>query len=163
MVGGSVFRVFFLQARKCLAEPRHLETVLIFTEVLKSDSPPTKLRCYKTKSSKIDHDIYCCSFNGTSNTHNPRWKSLHKGVWNISRLFTHFSLTSLLLPALGSETGIFCLLGVGKSVYRYTGMCHCEGYGFLLWDKVEKSESLVLEYGIIFQETDHLDEDFSLD
>ena len=91
---------------------------------------------------------------------NPRWKSLHKGVWNISRLFTHFTL---LLPALGSETGIFCLLGVGKSVYRYTGMCHCEGYGFLLWDKVKKSESLALEYGIIFQETDHLDEDFSLD
>ena len=42
-------------------------------------------------------------------------------------------------------------------------MCHCEGYGFLLWDKVKKSESLVLEYGIIFQETDHLDEDFGLD
>jgi len=142
-LGGSVFRVFFRQASKMWsADPRHLETVLIFTEVLKSDSPPTKLRCYKTKSSKIDRDVYCCSFNGTSNTHNPLWKSLHKRVWDLSRLFTHFSL---LLPALGSESGIFCLLGVGKSVYRYTGMCHCEGYCFLLWDKVKKSESLVLD------------------
>ena len=48
----------------------------------------------------------------------------------------------------------------------YIGMCRCEGYGFqavLLWDRVYKSESLGLEEGIIFQETDQLAEDFSLD
>ena len=33
----------------------------------------------------------------------------------------------------------------------------------LLWDRVYKSESLGLEYGIIFQEADQLFEDFSLD
>ena len=48
----------------------------------------------------------------TSNTHNPRWKSFHLEIWDISRLFTHFSL---VFPALGSESHIFCLLGAGKS------------------------------------------------
>ena len=44
-------------------------------------------------------------------------------------------------------------------------MCRCEGYGFqaiILRDRVYKSESLGLEQGIIFQETDQLLEDFSL-
>ena len=35
-------------------------------------------------------------------------------------------------------------------------MCHCEGYGF----QAVYSERLGLEYGIIFQETDQLVEDF---
>ena len=45
-------------------------------------------------------------------------------------------------------------------------MCRCKGYGLqavLLWDRVYKSESLGLEEGIFFQETDQLAEDFSLD
>ena len=33
----------------------------------------------------------------------------------------------------------------------------------LLWDRVYKSESLGLEEGMIFQETDQLVEDFSVD
>ena len=48
----------------------------------------------------------------TSNTHNSCWKSFHLEIWDISRLFTYFSL---LFPALGSESHIFRLLGVGKS------------------------------------------------
>ena len=47
----------------------------------------------------------------------------------------------------------------------YIGMC-CKGYvvsSSLLWDRMHNSESLDLEQGIIFQETDQLDEDFSLD
>ena len=40
----------------------------------------------------------------TSNTHNPCWKSFHLEIWDISRLFTHFSL---LFLALGSESHIF--------------------------------------------------------
>ena len=45
-------------------------------------------------------------------------------------------------------------------------MRRCEGYGFqavLVWDRVYKSESLGLEEGIFFQETDQLAEEFSLD
>ena len=48
----------------------------------------------------------------------------------------------------------------------YIDMCRCEGYGFqaiILCDRVYKSESLGVEKGIIFQETDQLLEDFSLD
>ena len=46
----------------------------------------------------------------------------------------------------------------------YIGMCSCEGFSSsLLWDRVYKSASLGLEQGIIFQETDQLVEDFSLD
>ena len=46
----------------------------------------------------------------------------------------------------------------------YIGMCRCGGYGFqAVYSRtccVYKSESLGLEYGIIFQETDQLVEDF---
>ena len=48
----------------------------------------------------------------------------------------------------------------------YTGMYRCDplrSSSSLLWDRVNKSESLGLEEGIIFQETDRLVEDFSLD
>ena len=49
----------------------------------------------------------------------------------------------------------------------FIGMCHCEGYDFQavysgIW-YIYISESLGLEQGVIFQETDQLDEDFSLD
>ena len=63
-------------------------------------------------------------------------------------------LTSSTYPGEGG--GVLPYMG-------YIGMCHCEGYGFqasLLWDRVYKSESLGLEKGIIFQETDQLVEDF---
>ena len=39
-------------------------------------------------------------------------------AWDISRLFTYFSL---LFPALGSEPHIFCLLGFGESVVGGVG------------------------------------------
>ena len=48
----------------------------------------------------------------------------------------------------------------------YIDTCRCEGYGFRAVYSgygVYKSESLGLEQGIIFQETDQLVEDFSLD
>ena len=47
----------------------------------------------------------------------------------------------------------------------YIGMCRCFKLfsSSLLWDGVYKSENLGLEEGIIFQETDQLVEDFSLD
>ena len=43
----------------------------------------------------------------------------------------------------------------------YIGMCHREGYGFLAVysQTIYKSESLGLEKGIIFLETDQLVED----
>ena len=45
------------------------------------------------------------------------------------------------------------------------GYCHIWAWfsSSLLWDRVYKSESLGLEQGIIFQETDRLVEDLSLD
>ena len=50
----------------------------------------------------------------TSKTNNPNWKSFLLEIWDTSLPFTHFLL---LFPALGSESHIFCLLGVvGKSV-----------------------------------------------
>ena len=46
----------------------------------------------------------------------------------------------------------------------FIGMCRCEGHGFqAVYSRVGydyKSESLGLEQGIIFQETDQLVEDF---
>ena len=48
----------------------------------------------------------------------------------------------------------------------YIDMCRCEGHGFqaiILCDRVYKSENLGVEKGIIFQETDQLLENFSLD
>ena len=46
----------------------------------------------------------------------------------------------------------------------YIGMCHCEAYGFQAVNSRigydYNSESLGLEKGIIFQETDQLVEDF---
>ena len=55
----------------------------------------------------------------TSNTHNLRWKSFHLEIWDISRLFTHFSLLFPALGSVGPESHIFCLLGVGKSVFVF--------------------------------------------
>ena len=47
--------------------------------------------------------------------------------------------------------------GGREAILGYIGMWCCEGYGFR-----DKSESLSLGEGIIFQETDQLAEDFSL-
>ena len=48
-------------------------------------------------------------------------------------------------------------------LYRYVPLRREQFSSSLLWDRVYKSESLGLELGIIFQETDQLVEDFSLD
>ena len=60
-------------------------------------------------------------------------------------------LTSSTYP--GEEGGVLPYMG-------YIGMCHCEGYGFQAVYSgigyISKSESWVLEKGIIFQETDQL-------
>ena len=55
----------------------------------------------------------------TSNTHNLRWKSFRLEIWDISRLFSHFSLLFPALGSVGSESHIVCLLGVGKSVFDF--------------------------------------------
>ena len=61
------------------------------------------------------------------------------------------------LPAPGGGTTIYGL-------YRYVPLWRVWfSNRSLLWDRVYKSESLGLEYGIIFQEADQLFEDFSLD
>ena len=48
-------------------------------------------------------------------------------------------------------------------LYRYVPLWREQFSSSLLWDREYKSESLGLELGIIFQETDQLVEDFSLD
>ena len=48
-------------------------------------------------------------------------------------------------------------------LYRYVPLSRVWFSSSLLWDRVYKSESLGLESGIIFQETDQLVEDISLD
>ena len=81
--------------------------------------PPTKHKNYESKIVKLIVMFTAppLQWYVTCNTHNPRWKTFHLENWDISLLFTHFSL---LFPAQGSESHIFCLLGVGKSedVYR---------------------------------------------
>ena len=47
-------------------------------------------------------------------------------------------------------------------LYRYVPLWRVWFSSSLLWDRVYKSESLGLEEGIIFQETEQLVEDFSL-
>ena len=56
----------------------------------------------------------------------------------------------------GGDTAIYGL-------YRYVLLWRVWFSSCLLWSRVYKSESLSLEWGIIFQETDQLVEDFSLD
>ena len=59
---------------------------------------------------------------------------------------------------LETQGGRYCHIWAIKVMY------HCEGYGFsssLVQDRVQKSESLGLEQGIVFQETDQLVEDFT--
>ena len=48
-------------------------------------------------------------------------------------------------------------------LYRYVPLWRVWFSSSLVWDRVYKSESLGLEEGIIFQETDQLVKDFSLD
>ena len=48
-------------------------------------------------------------------------------------------------------------------LYRYVPLWRVWFSSSLLWDRVYKSESLGPEKGIIFQETDQLVEDFTLD
>ena len=47
--------------------------------------------------------------------------------------------------------------------YMYVPLCRVWFSSSLLWDRVYKSEGLGLESGIIFQDTDQLFKDFSLD
>ena len=56
----------------------------------------------------------------------------------------------------GGGTAIYVL-------YRYVPQWRVWFSSSLLWDRVYKSESLGVEQGIIFQATDQLVEDFSLD
>ena len=60
-------------------------------------------------------------------------------------------------PDLGKDNITMLVLREGRPYMGYIGMWCCEGYGFR-----DKSESLSLGEGIIFQETDQLAEDFSL-
>ena len=75
--------------------------------------PPAKRRNYKTYIVKliVMFPAPALKWYVTSNTQDPRWKSFHLEIWDISLLYTHFSL---LFLALGSESHLFCLLGVGK-------------------------------------------------
>ena len=63
--------------------------------------------------------------------------------------------------ATGACPGGYC------NIWADIGMCRCElrvwFSSSLLWDRVYKSDSLGLEYGIIFRQTDQLVEDSSLD
>ena len=73
--------------------------------------PPAKRRNYKTYIVKL-----IVMFTAPALTHNPRWKSFHLEIWDISLLYTHFSL---LFLALGSESHLFLPFG-GWQVFE----CH---------------------------------------
>ena len=80
-----------------------------------------------------------------------------------SPLYTHLGGFLFLY-----EKPLHCLLVPGGiaiyGLYRHVPLWRVRFSSSLLWDRVYKSESLGLEeYGIIFQETEQLVKDFSLD
>ena len=71
----------------------------------------------------------------------------------------------LLMPGGGGGgTAIYELSWwATDGLYRYVPLSRAWFSSSFLWDRVYKSESLGLESGIIFQETDQLVEGFSID
>ena len=70
-----------------------------------------------------------------------------------------FSMQDIDIAPPGGGGGVTAIYGL----YRYVPLWRVWFSSSLLWDRVYKSESLGLEQGIIYQETDQLVEDFSLD
>ena len=73
--------------------------------------PPAKRRNHKSYIVKlmVMFTAPALKWYMTSNTHNPRWKSFHLEIWDISLLYTHFSLLFLVL---GSESHFFTFWGL---------------------------------------------------
>ena len=82
------------------------------------------------------------------------WGIPYKQFWRFAPLHSYYRKIS---PRRGrGGTAIYGL-------YRYVPLWRVSFSSSWLWDMVYKSESLGLEWGIIFQEIDQLVEDFSLD